>query len=51
MALVEALRTNGGNVTRAASALGITRARAYRLMDARPQFDATGFRAEQNGEP
>ena len=50
-ALVESLRAHGGNVTRAANAIGITRARAYRLMDARPQFDATDLRPEQNGEP
>jgi sigma-54 dependent transcriptional regulator, acetoin dehydrogenase operon transcriptional activator AcoR len=50
-ALVESLRAHRGNVTRAASALGITRARAYRLIEARPQFDAAGLRLEQNGEP
>ncbi len=32
-ALVAALRAAGGNVTRAAAMLGITRQRAYRLMD------------------
>jgi transcriptional regulator of acetoin/glycerol metabolism len=32
-ALVGALRASGGNVTRAAVLLGITRQRAYRLMD------------------
>ena len=32
-ALVAALRAAGGNVTRAAALLGITRQRAYRLMD------------------
>jgi transcriptional regulator of acetoin/glycerol metabolism len=50
-ALVESLRAHGGNVTRAASALGITRARAYRLMDARPEFDALDPRPEQTGQP
>jgi transcriptional regulator of acetoin/glycerol metabolism len=43
-ALVAALRTHGGNVTRAAAALGISRARAYRLLDARPDFKVDGLR-------
>jgi transcriptional regulator with PAS, ATPase and Fis domain len=42
--LVSALRRCGGNVSRAASALGISRARAYRLLDARPGFDAGSLR-------
>lgn len=33
-ALTEALRTNRGNVSRAAAAIGISRARAYRLLSA-----------------
>ncbi|HEV8548930.1 MAG TPA: helix-turn-helix domain-containing protein, partial [Polyangiaceae bacterium] len=32
-ALVAALRTSGGNVARASALLGITRQRAYRLME------------------
>jgi hypothetical protein len=44
--LVLALRANTGNVARAAAALGISRARAYRLLDARPDFDVAGIRAE-----
>ncbi len=42
--LVEALRQHGGNVSRAAAALGITRARAYRLLEARPGFDLDTLR-------
>jgi transcriptional regulator with PAS, ATPase and Fis domain len=45
-ALVAALRVHDGNVTRAAAALGITRARAYRLLEARPDFDVAGLRQE-----
>jgi len=37
-AFVGALRANGGSVARAAAALGISRARAYRLLTARPDF-------------
>jgi transcriptional regulator with PAS, ATPase and Fis domain len=32
-ALISALRASGGNVARASAALGITRQRAYRLME------------------
>jgi transcriptional regulator of acetoin/glycerol metabolism len=46
-AFVESLRTHQGNVSRAASALGITRARAYRLLEARPEFDIVGLRGDQ----
>ena len=42
--LVGALRQCGGNVSRAAAALGISRARAYRLLDARPDFDVASLR-------
>jgi transcriptional regulator with AAA-type ATPase domain len=42
-ALQGALRQNGGNMTRAARALGITRARAYRLAEA---LELSTFRAE-----
>jgi transcriptional regulator of acetoin/glycerol metabolism len=34
--LAHELRVHGGNVTRAAAAAGLSRARAYRLMGARP---------------
>jgi transcriptional regulator with PAS, ATPase and Fis domain len=47
--LVHALRQHGGNVTRAAAALGITRSRAYRLLEARPEFDPRSLR--DNDEP
>jgi transcriptional regulator with PAS, ATPase and Fis domain len=42
--LVSALRDHAGNVTRAAAALGITRSRAYRLLEARPEFDVGALR-------
>jgi DNA-binding NtrC family response regulator len=35
--LVQALRVSGGNVARAAAALGMSRQRAYRLMQGRPE--------------
>jgi transcriptional regulator with AAA-type ATPase domain len=44
--LVSALRANAGNVARAAAALGISRARAYRLLDARPDFEVASLRVE-----
>jgi transcriptional regulator with AAA-type ATPase domain len=44
-ALVAALRQHGGNVVRAAEAAGITRQRAYRLMDQR-DLKPSGFRGE-----
>jgi transcriptional regulator with AAA-type ATPase domain len=37
--LVAALREHGGNVSKAATELGISRQRAYRLMDLRPDLD------------
>jgi transcriptional regulator with PAS, ATPase and Fis domain len=37
--LVVALRAHGGNVSKAATELGISRQRAYRLMDLRPDLD------------
>jgi len=46
--LVGALRANAGNVARAAAALGISRSRAYRLLDARPDFEVSGLR-DRNG--
>jgi DNA-binding NtrC family response regulator len=44
--LLDSLRDHGGNLTRAAAALGLTRARAYRLLDAHPEFDLAPFRKE-----
>jgi two-component system, NtrC family, nitrogen regulation response regulator GlnG len=41
-----ALRTARGNVSRAAASLGISRARAYRLLEARPGFDVRSLRDE-----
>jgi transcriptional regulator of acetoin/glycerol metabolism len=37
-ALVGALRTQGGSVAKAAAAIGVSRARAYRLLSAHPDF-------------
>jgi transcriptional regulator of acetoin/glycerol metabolism len=42
--LVQALREHGGNITRAAAALSISRSRAYRLLEARPEFDRRSIR-------
>jgi DNA-binding NtrC family response regulator len=44
--LIESLRRHGGNVSRAAGALGISRSRAYRLLEARPEFDVRSLREE-----
>jgi transcriptional regulator with AAA-type ATPase domain len=41
-ALVAALRANGNRVAKAAEAIGVSRARAYRLLDAHPEFSAPG---------
>jgi transcriptional regulator with GAF, ATPase, and Fis domain len=46
-ALVEALRTNSGNVARAAAAVGISRQRAYRLMESRPGVRLEELRAKE----
>jgi two-component system NtrC family response regulator len=43
-ALVQALRGQEGNVSRAAQALGITRARAYRLLSVHPEFSVESAR-------
>jgi transcriptional regulator of acetoin/glycerol metabolism len=48
-ALLVALRASGGNVTRAAAMLGITRQRAYRLMESHA-VDLDAIRG-QEGEP
>ena len=42
--LIAALRVHGGNVSRAASAVGISRQRAYRLMQVRPELNLEGLR-------
>lgn len=44
--LVDALRQQAGNVSRAAAALGISRSRAYRLLEARSGFDVRALRDE-----
>lgn len=43
-ALLAALRASGGNVARAAAALGISRQRAYRLMQGQPEVDLDALR-------
>jgi transcriptional regulator with PAS, ATPase and Fis domain len=42
--LIEALRASSGNVARAAQALGISRQRAYRMMQGRPEVDLDAMR-------
>jgi DNA-binding NtrC family response regulator len=49
-ALVAALRTSGGNVARASALLGITRQRAYRLMEGHA-VDLDALRKPEPGEP
>ena len=44
--LVDAIRQHGGNVSGAAAALGISRSRAYRLLEAHPGFDIRSIRDE-----
>jgi len=50
-ALAQALRDARGNIAQAASALGITRQRAYRLMDARLGVDPDDLRDEAGRSP
>ncbi|MFT3923265.1 MAG: sigma 54-interacting transcriptional regulator [Myxococcales bacterium] len=45
------LRAHGGNVSRAARAAGISRMRAYRLMNATPGIDMAALRAGNDDEP
>lgn len=45
--LVVALQANDGNVARAAESLGITRSRANRLLEARPDFDVNSLRGKR----
>ncbi len=47
--LLAALRAHRGNVTRAAQAAGISRMRAYRLMNAHPKIDVATFREGEKG--
>jgi transcriptional regulator of acetoin/glycerol metabolism len=49
-ALVAALRASGGNVARASALLGITRQRAYRLMEGHA-VDLEALRGSEGGEP
>ena len=42
--LLVSLRSQGGNVSRAAGAIGISRQRAYRLMQAHPELNLPGLR-------
>ena len=48
--LVEALRASGGNVARAASTLGISRQRAYRMMQGRSEVDLDSLRERGDQE-
>jgi transcriptional regulator of acetoin/glycerol metabolism len=48
--LIEALRSHAGNVSRAASALGLSRQRAYRLIQARPDV-ALGDLRDSESKP
>jgi transcriptional regulator of acetoin/glycerol metabolism len=43
-ALIEALRRHGGSVAKAATAMGLSRARAYRLLSAHPDFSVDDLR-------
>jgi transcriptional regulator with AAA-type ATPase domain len=45
--LIQALRAHLGNVSRAAAVVGISRQRAYRLMQARPDLDLETLRAAE----
>jgi transcriptional regulator with PAS, ATPase and Fis domain len=46
--LIQALRSHAGNVSRAAAALGLSRQRAYRLIQARPDVDLEDLRDSQS---
>jgi len=46
-ALVNALGKHGGSVTRAATAIGISRPRAYRLLSAHPEFSLQDSRKQK----
>jgi transcriptional regulator with AAA-type ATPase domain len=49
-ALVEALRRQNGNVARAATEVGISRPRAYRLMQGAPELDLDGLRSGRTSD-
>ncbi len=49
--LIAALRLAGGNVTAAARTLGISRQRAYRLMDQNPEIDVSSFGLSDSKTP
>ena len=42
--LVEALRSHAGNLTKAAAHVGLSRGRAYRLLEAQPDFELSSVR-------
>lgn len=42
--LVEALRVHAGNLTKAAAMVGLSRGRAYRLLEAQPDFELDSLR-------
>src|SRR4029434_3857322 len=44
--LIAELRNHRGNVARAATSIGISRQRAYRLMESRGSFDLEAFRSQ-----
>ena len=46
--LIQALRSHAGNVSRAAAALGLSRQRAYRLIQARPDVDLEELRDSES---
>ena len=46
--LSQILQITGGNVSQAAATLGISRARAYRLLEVRPRFDVRSLRNEND---
>jgi transcriptional regulator of acetoin/glycerol metabolism len=48
-ALVEALKTHKGNVARAAESLGISRQRAYRLIESSAGVDLSSLRGDRRG--
>jgi transcriptional regulator with PAS, ATPase and Fis domain len=45
-ALIQALRQHGGSVAKAAAAIGVSRARAYRLLSAHPDFSLDDLRSD-----
>ncbi len=49
-ALLDALRASAGNVAQAAAAIGISRQRAYRMLQARPELSLDALREGGEGE-